>query len=196
MSSIKSPRLHCFAVAVLLISVTCPDSTAQCKVRINGTEVTDNADLTVSPGLPNVLSLHLDSREKNLTGVMAILRKVLPDGTVRQQEGHLSSGDVHEFVLGPMTAPPQFVFEAGTVFRVGYRIELVVKEENKRVLWHKQWSQGLGTEPVPWRIGPRRLAPQMLAGPERFVAGGIAVCYSIPSSRWKRRSVCVWMMPS
>jgi len=138
------------------------------EISLNGhTFSSQKPELPFVPGRLNVLKLEPDWSQLAEEQIEAIVRKISPDGKIAEYRHILKSGDGREFVLGPLTAPPIYEFEAGVVYRRGYRLDICVKDLTAgRTLYRVAFYQGLSAELATWRQGD-----QIPAGPERFVAG-------------------------
>lgn len=139
------------------------------KLSFNNEPVAPATDLTILPGKPNVLVIESAEEAVETT---AVLVRTHPNGTRYMEDVHLLPATTHAFDLGPMTAPPGYEFEAGVVYTLGYRIELILtSRETRRVVFRCDWGQAPSAERKSWRIYPGKPAPPISAGALRFVSG-------------------------
>lgn len=94
-------------------------------LRINGAQV-ENADgaFLISPGRRNTLTLEVSERYQG--NYCIVLEVIAPDGRRRREEADVSPGGAAKLDLGPFTVPSIYEYEAGVVYRRGYRLVVSV----------------------------------------------------------------------
>lgn len=138
------------------------------RVSLNGNALSERRpELPFRPGQQHVLRICPKWSRLGLDVVNAIVRKTLPDGTVEELGQKLSRGDDFALVLGPLTAPPVYEYEAGVVCRRGYQLDICLRDPSVgRVLCRVALHQALAPKPVSWVQGS-----EINAGAERLVLG-------------------------
>lgn len=107
----------------------------------NSLTIEQDAPLVLTPGEVHVLTI----ASKTGFPLNASLEKTLPDGITKTLSPKTTNGDKLTFEVGPFTAPAEYVYEAGVVYRQGYQLRLVISAGNDvSVTYH--WSQALATE--------------------------------------------------
>lgn len=126
------------------------------------------AELEFRPGESNVLRVAPNWDAYPHEALKASVTKVLPDGSSQELEAVVRKGASHDFALGPMTASPVYEFEAGAVYRCGYRLRISLGDTaTGRPLYSAGFYQGLAAAD-----GPGEASKSMpKAGPERLLAG-------------------------
>ena len=112
------------------------------RIRVNG-KYLDKPELPalVYPGSGNLLAL--ETAAPVPAGTCVRLQAVTPDGRTREQTAGLSKETPAEFDLGPLAAPAAYEYEAGVVYRRGYRFRLSVGPTGGAPVAHFGLYQGL-----------------------------------------------------
>lgn len=133
---------------------------------------TASPELEFRPGVSNVLRVALRQDCFAYGELVGVVSKVMPDGSVQTLEAVIEKDSSHEFVLGPMTAPPVYEFEAGVVYRRGYRLEIRLRDtEVGRGVYALNLYQGLLPDEVSKERGGTAGPERLIAGSERLIAG-------------------------
>lgn len=123
----------------------------------------------VSPGLKNSLRITISPEAMPGNGVFSLrLTKVLPDGTKSIQVARISKKQSSCLLdLGPFTAPAEYDFEYGEVYRRGYRFELSLTETiSGRKIKHYEFYQGLSLGDKYEYLYPGRCAKVRMENPD------------------------------
>tara|TARA_B100000809_G_C15123666_1_gene525288 strand:- start:1194 stop:1523 length:330 start_codon:yes stop_codon:yes gene_type:complete len=84
-----------------------------------------SSELIFFPGKPHTLQITPKWEVLNQKSVIAMIKKVLPNGRIERLQSQLCSNlPVDAFELGPLTAPPIYEYEGGLVYRRGYQLEI------------------------------------------------------------------------
>ena len=117
------------------------------QLELNGEPVSVGEDLIIGPWMRNTLRLRTGRRDTQRPAYAVTLEKELPNGHSTTEAITAPQGGEVAFDLGPVTMPPRYVYEAGVVFHLGYRLSITVRTGNARgrgpseVLFHRSWNQ-------------------------------------------------------
>lgn len=137
------------------------------ELRFNGVPVANaEAPLSFTPGKINRLDI-APLQEAATSRWEVRVRKYLPSGELEEQTAWIGGSDGTSFLLGPMTAPPIYEFEAGEVYRRGYRLEIQMQKTPGKDRFRQSYHQGLAGGAMDyWH--PRK---EIAAGLGRLVPG-------------------------
>ena len=94
-------------------------------VSLNGTRLTGpDSRLHAHPGRPNYLTVAIDDLGSEPWSV--VLERFAPDGRVRSETQLIGPPGSTEFDIGPLAVPAIYEYEAGVVYRKGYRLVISV----------------------------------------------------------------------
>ena len=149
------------------------------RLTLNGeTFSTPEAALPFFPGRSNVMEIDPDWERVDGDTLNITVRKILPDGSAEEQSVVISARGKHAFDLGPMTAPALYEFEAGVVYRRGYRVEIRLDGSAGDEIGRLDFYQGLSATVAEGidlrgkhRKGQYTKGMRLPAGPERLVPG-------------------------
>ena len=141
------------------------------------------SELPFYPGRPNVLEFQLRWDRIDADTVTLKVKKTTPDGREDVLSADVARNGKSFFTLGPLAAPPVYVYEAGEVLYRGYRIEFeIVDAESGATIDRQPFYQGLSKDAVT----PERLVEHkesrirvfhvhehtpIAMSPERLIAG-------------------------
>ncbi len=136
-------------------------------LALNRDTLAEQGALTFTPGQAHVLRVTPDWSRLADEAVLVTVVKWLPDGRCDEERIIAPRGQSREFALGPLTAPTQYEFQAGVMYRRGYRLEITLRDTSAgRVLSRQVLCQAPAREATARSAGDR-----IKAGPERFVPG-------------------------
>ena len=153
---------------------------AVCRLVLNGeTFAEPEAGLCFMPGRSNTLEIDPDWERLDGDTLHVTVRKVLPDGSAEERDAVIHARGKHALELGPMTAPALYEFEAGVVYRRGYRLEVRLNDASgKGSIESLSFHQGLSATVAEGidlrgkhRQGQYCKGMRLPAGPERLVPG-------------------------
>lgn len=98
--------------------------------RINGARIEDlEKAVLINPGRKNTLTVEIGERPG--ASIRVVLDILAPDGRKRREAATLSNPGTAELDLGPFAVPAVYEYEAGVVYRCGYRLVVSVIEQGK-----------------------------------------------------------------
>ncbi|MEA3403578.1 MAG: hypothetical protein U9R79_20210 [Armatimonadota bacterium] len=84
-------------------------------------------ELFFFPGQQNVLTVTPDRDALGGARFEVVVEKTLPDDQTQTLQATVDAGGSAEFVLGPMTQPAVFEYEAGVVYQRGYTLRVTLR---------------------------------------------------------------------
>jgi hypothetical protein len=152
-------------------------------VILNGREFPGADDeLPFYPGRPNVLEFQLRWHRIDAGTVTVKVKRTTPDGREDVLTDDVPRGRKTFFTLGPLAAPPVYLYEAGEVLYRGYQLVVeVVDPESGATIDRQPFYQGLAKDGItPERLFGHKQArirnyninymPTAMS-PERLIAG-------------------------